>query len=276
MLSFSIDDMQLITSVDKTPINILSYQTTLDPPELFIYKIDSVLIPGNSYQLTIKFQGEIESGGLGLVDNFGFYAINYVNAGINQTMFVTLGECCFERRIYPGFDELGFKAPTQLTFIAPTKYTVTSNTPVISESTSDDLKTTLFAPTQSIVSYLVAFSVFEQFSTISTWSKQGINVTAWGRSDIADQIVDSASYGAILLDFYSEYFGINFPYPKMDFILMPDQVRHNLLAALYMKVCTCAIRTAVYKSFTLLSILSEKALFLRLILILEFNKLFSG
>jgi aminopeptidase N len=147
-------------------------------------------------------------------------------------MFVTLGECCFERRIYPGFDELSFKAPTQLTFVAPTKYTVTSNTPIISESTTGGLTTRKFAPTQSIVAYLVAFSVFEKFSTVSTLSGRGINVTAWGRSDIADQIVDSASYGAALLDFYSEYFGIDFPYPKMDFILMPDQVRHDLLAAL--------------------------------------------
>ena len=227
MLKFSLSDMTLISKTDGQMIGILSYEVVFGPPELFIYKLDQFLIPNKTYELKINYQGEIETGGAGLSQNFGIYSIDFLNAGKNQTMFISLGECCYERRIFPNFDEPNFKAPTQLTLITPEKFTVTSNTPIFEEKIENGLKTTKFFPTKPIVSYLVAFAIFENFSKISAISNSGINVTAWFRSDISEMTVDSAKFGASLLDYYKDYFGVDYPYPKMDYILMPEPGTKN-------------------------------------------------
>ena len=225
MLEFDLENVILMESSSMQQIHILSRTTVPNQTELSIFKLTKNLTLGMSYKITFtSFKGYIESGALGFSDIAGLYAINYTNAGQPQVMFVTFGECCYIRRVFPSFDEPNFKAQFKLTLVVPEKYTVTSNTQPEVLIFENGQKTVTFQQTKPMATYLLAFSIFENFVSSSTLSPiNGYNITAWVRSDLADQIVDTAKFEATVLDYYSSYFNFTFPYTKLDMILEPFQ-----------------------------------------------------
>lgn len=135
-----------------------------------------------------------------------------------------MGECCYIRRIFPCFDEPNFKADFELTLVVPSKYTVTSNTRPRHQIVNNGLKTVSFEPTGPMSTYLLAFSIFENFANLTTISpSNGFQISAWVRSELSDQISDTATYEAKVLDFYSQYFNKTFHFRKLDMILEPYQ-----------------------------------------------------
>jgi cytosol alanyl aminopeptidase len=125
------------------------------------------------------------------------------------------------RRAFPCFDEPSFKVPWQVTLHVPKDNLALSNTPVQSESNeASGMKMVRFKPSAPLPSYLVAFAV--------------------GRFDIVDAghvgptpvrvIVPkgkslNATYAATaipqLLKRLEDYFGIPYPYEKLDSVVMP-------------------------------------------------------
>ncbi len=135
------------------------------------------------------------------------------------------------RRAFPCFDEPSDKVPWRLTLRIPKKDIAVSNTPVVSqEAGAGDLKVVRFGETKPLPSYLVAFGV-GPFDVVDA-GRAGRNhtpirmIVPKGRGSEARYAV--AATGP-LLDILEDYFGIPYPYEKLDNLVIPQTVRFGAM-----------------------------------------------
>ncbi len=174
-------------------------------------------LPPGVYDVTLAYKGRVESkdteGVFRQKDGSDWYAF---------TQF----EAIYARRAFPCFDEPSFKTPWQLTIHAPKGAIAVSNTPVTAErSDGDGARTFVFAPTKPLPSYLVAFGV-GPFDVVNAGTA-GRNhtpirmIVPKGRA--ADARWAAESTGPILEELET-YFGIPYPYEKLDNLVIPQTV----------------------------------------------------
>ncbi|HEY0097081.1 MAG TPA: M1 family metallopeptidase, partial [Archangium sp.] len=135
------------------------------------------------------------------------------------TQFEPLGA----RRVFPCFDEPGFKVPWQLTFHVPKGNVAVTNTPVATEEPRADGGTTYrFARTQPLPSYLIAFGVGPfDFLEAKPSGEKGVRtriVTPKGR---ATEGTYAGKVTPEILGHLERYFGIAYPYEKLDVMAIP-------------------------------------------------------
>ena len=125
------------------------------------------------------------------------------------------------RRAFPCFDEPSYKVPWQLTIHVPSSDSAFANTPQISESNDADGMTTVkFKESPPLPSYLVAFAA-GPFDVVDS-GKLGKTplrvITPRGKGPNAKYAVEAIPQ---LLKLLENYFGIPYPYEKLDSIVMP-------------------------------------------------------
>ncbi len=135
------------------------------------------------------------------------------------TQFEALGA----RRVFPCFDEPGFKVPWQLTFHVPKGNVAVTNTPVATEEPRADGGTTYrFARTQPLPSYLIAFGVGPfDFLEAKPSGEKGVRtriITPRGR---AAEGTYAGKVTPEILGHLERYFGIAYPYEKLDVMAIP-------------------------------------------------------
>ncbi len=127
------------------------------------------------------------------------------------------------RRAFPCFDEPGYKVPFALTLTVKSEHVAVANSPAVSETaTTNGMKVVTFAPSQPLPTYLIAFAVgpFE----IVDGGKAGKHNTPLrvivpkGRS--ADAAYATKATPEILVAL-ENYFGMPYPYEKLDQIAVP-------------------------------------------------------
>lgn len=127
------------------------------------------------------------------------------------------------RRAFPCFDEPSFKTPWHLTLRIPRGLRSFSNTPVAKETPqTDGTQLVEFARTKSLPTYLLALAV-GPFDVV--------NVGPMGRNRFPGKIVvprgraAEAAYAASVtpkaIELLEAYFGIPYPYEKLDQIVVP-------------------------------------------------------
>jgi cytosol alanyl aminopeptidase len=130
------------------------------------------------------------------------------------------------RRAFPCFDEPAYKVPWQLTLRIPAGTTAVSNTPIESESAAaDGGRVVRFKKTEPLPSYLVALGVgpFDYLDAGTAGSKKTKIriVTPRGK---ASQGRYAAQTTKPLLELLEAYFGIPYPYEKLDHLAVPQAV----------------------------------------------------
>jgi alanyl aminopeptidase len=131
-------------------------------------------------------------------------------------------EALYARRVFPCFDEPGVKVPWKLTLDVPSKLVAVSNSPIANETPlADDRKRVEFAVTKPIPSYLVAFGVgpFEIVDAGKT--KHGTPIRILTLAHRAADAAWAAKTTAKLLETTEEFFGIPYPYDKLDMLTIP-------------------------------------------------------
>jgi aminopeptidase N len=170
-------------------------------------------LPAGQVTIQIKYTGILNQ------QLRGFYLGKQDNG---QPYAATQFEATDARRAFPSFDEPAFKATFDVTIVADKGMTVISNTKPISDvaDPSQEKHIVHFATTPKMSCYLVAF-VIGNFEFIEG-SADGIPIRVYtnpGKKDLATFALATAEH---TLHYYDQYFGIKYPYGKLDMVGLSD------------------------------------------------------
>lgn len=175
-----------------------------------IWLSDEQPIKAGNYQLKIEFTSEYSKDALGL------YKTTYQGVNYLFTQF----EMLFARRAFPVFDEPNVKIPYQLTLTVPKNLKVATNTPVIDETINGNNKTVRFKETPPMPSYLIAITVGDLDKTpIEGLSIPGVIYSPKGTGGATGFAI---KHTPLILKALEQYFAIDYPYEKLDFVAVPD------------------------------------------------------
>ncbi|HZH16807.1 MAG TPA: M1 family metallopeptidase [Archangium sp.] len=171
------------------------------------------LEPGAAH-LRIVYEGQLSER-----ETTGAFRAQDEGAWYAYTQFEPLGA----RRVFPCFDEPGFKVPWQLTFHVPAGNVAVTNTPLVNEEPRASGGTTFrFARTQPLPSYLIAFGVGPfDFLEAKPSGEKAVRtriVTPKGR---AGEGAYAAKVTPEILGHLERYFGTPYPYEKLDVLSVP-------------------------------------------------------
>ncbi len=135
---------------------------------------------------------------------------------------VTQFEATDARRAFPSFDEPAYKATFDITVIADKRHVALSNAKILSDKPGPDegKHTVKFTTSAKMSSYLVAIAVGE-FEAVEGES-DGIPIRVWGtpgKKQLGGFALESAKF---FMHYYNQYFGIKYPFEKLDVIGLPD------------------------------------------------------
>jgi aminopeptidase N len=127
------------------------------------------------------------------------------------------------RTAFPLFDQPDLKATWELTLVIPEHWQAIANAPLIETRDLGDRKALEFARSDLISSYLFSF-VAGEFDRV-TRDIDGRHISLLHRESDADKVarnIDAAfELHAAALNFLESYTGINYPFQKFDFALIP-------------------------------------------------------
>lgn len=167
--------------------------------------------------LSIDYAGKINTQATGL------FVLDYETTAGQKRALYTQFEAPDARRFIPSWDEPFHKATFRLTATVPTGQMAISNMPA--EKTVDlggGKSRVTFATSPKMSTYLLFFGLgeFERATVKSAGGAEIGVVTKTG--DLAKAQFALKSAGPIL-DWYNDYFGVDYPLPKLDHIAAPGQ-----------------------------------------------------
>lgn len=193
----------------QSKTGIISVETQTGKEGIILASTKEELSSG-SYTFTIDFNKSYNTKARGL------YRMENNGQGYLFTEF----EPTDARKAFPCWDEPSYKIPFQLTINIPHDQVAITNTPIESEQTTDNLKTLLYTKTQPIPTYLLAIAAGQLESVpIKNLSVPGRIYTIKGQSHLAEIAAETT---ASILAEIEKYFGMPYPYKKLDMVAIPD------------------------------------------------------
>jgi alanyl aminopeptidase len=165
---------------------------------------------------TLRFE---YTGKLSSLESNGLYRQEERNEWYAFTQF----EATDARRAFPCFDEPSYKVPFEIALRVPAEHVAASNAPATGDKTEPNgMKLVTFARTQPLPTYLIAFAV-GPFDVIDGGTAGRKNtplriLAPRGRSGEAAYATKTTPE---LLAQLEDYFGIPYPYEKLDQVAVP-------------------------------------------------------
>ncbi len=191
----------------------MAVRVITEPKDLAGFAFERTVGPGPA-KLHVEYEGQVSRK-----DMSGIFQLKEGDNWYIYSQFENISA----RRSFPCFDEPGFKVPWQLTLTVPSAHGAFSNTPMLSEKpATGGMKTVEFAETKPLPSYLVAIAVGPM--EIVDAGHAGAKNTAVrmivpkGRSAEAQYVAKATPEIVNLLE---KYFGIPYPYEKLDQVAIP-------------------------------------------------------
>jgi aminopeptidase N/puromycin-sensitive aminopeptidase len=146
----------------------------------------------------------------------------YLSKTAKRRYAVTQFEPTDARRAFPCFDEPDKKATFDITLIVDKGDTAISNEKLLSDTPgpADNKHTLKFATTKKLSTYLIAMLIGD-FQCLEG-SVDGTPIRACATPDKKDQTQFALEAEQYVLHYYNEYFGIPYPFGKLDLIAVPD------------------------------------------------------
>ncbi len=124
------------------------------------------------------------------------------------------------REAFPCWDEPAFKIPYRVTVAVPEGHLAITNTPVATETVADGWRTTVFAATPPLPSYLLAIASGPlEAVPMPGLGVPGRLVTVRGQSHLT---AAAAAMTPPILKALERYFGSPYPFAKLDFLALPE------------------------------------------------------
>ena len=169
------------------------------------------------YRLSTTYTGTINTQANGL------FALEYTTEdGAKKKAIYTQFEAPDARRMIPSFDEPFYKATFTMHAIVPEGEMAVSNMPVAEAAPlGDGLQRVTFGVSPVMSTYLLFLGVgdFER----ATQDVAGTEVGVIAKRGVIDQAQYALDESAKILPWYNEYFGTDYPLPKLDNIAAPGQ-----------------------------------------------------
>lgn len=195
-------------------LDILSVKTERNDSPDWRLSEDELIIDDTANEITVQFQGRLSDTAMN-----GLYLCKYRQDGHICRLFATQFESHYARKCFPCVDEPSAKATFDLsiTVNSPDVQTVLSNMP--GEQVDHTWR---FRTTPKMSTYLLAF-VGGNFVSKSDRTKRGVKVNVYATPAQPTGLLDYALDTAVKsVEFYEDYFGIDYPLPKLDNVALPD------------------------------------------------------
>jgi aminopeptidase N len=173
-------------------------------------------LPAGDATLTFDYSADFHEGAEGLF-----------HAEVGGSWYAwTQMEPIDARRMFPGFDEPGFKTPFTVTVTAPKDLKVFANSPLVEATPAGAMTTHRFAPTPPLPTYLVAlgvgaFDVVETSAPANSVRKEPLAMRIIATKGQAARMQFAAREAPKLLELTEKYVGVPFPYAKLDLLATP-------------------------------------------------------
>jgi aminopeptidase N len=178
-------------------------------PEELVLSVPTALAPGPAL-VRIAYDAPFSDGLQGL------YRVKEDGAWYAFTQF----EATAARRAFPCFDEPGFKVPFEVSIEIPAGQLAFGNTPETSREQLGGRTTFRFAPSPPMPSYLVAFAVGPLEVRQGPSAPVPIRLVApRGKTALGQVAIETTD---ALVQRLGDYFGIRYPYAKLDIVAVPD------------------------------------------------------
>ncbi|XP_072747372.1 aminopeptidase A isoform X2 [Anoplolepis gracilipes] len=211
--------------------------------EIFVISAENEFKSG-LYNLSLKFNGSLKN------KIVGFYSSQYEydeeddmkkiqrllgkeSAKKFRYIATTKFEPTYARHAFPCFDEPNFKAEFSIKLVCPMQnsYHSLSNMDIVDEeynNPEENLKTTTFAKTVPMSTYIVCFIVSDMIK--SKMMAKGLNGREFPVSVYSTklQVKEKRNFpleiGVKAIEYYIKLFEIDYPLPKLDMVAIPDFV----------------------------------------------------
>ena len=179
----------------------------------------------------IRFDRPLQAGRHTLVIDYtapfntGASGLYHVKVG-DQWYAYTQFESIDARRAFPGFDQPGYKTPFTVKIAAPADQYVVSNAPETGDAPQGTMKLHTYAPTKPLPTYLVALAVGPFDVVYTSAAPNSVRAEPLKMRGIAergqkDRLAFTMENAPKLTSLLEEYFGIAYPYPKLDLVASP-------------------------------------------------------
>lgn len=196
-----------ITAAGKTQ----QAQITYDKPAEMVHLKLSSPVPAGAAALHLRFSGKLTESLRGL----------YVSKTPRRAYAVTQFEGTYARLMFPGFDEPAFKATFDLSVMADRGDTAISNGRLVKDDPSDGGRHKLtFSTSPRMSTYLVALAIGDWQCLERT--VDGIPVRVCAVPEKKDMGKFALEVAARSLEFYNQWYGIKYPFGKLDMLAIPD------------------------------------------------------
>ncbi len=185
--------------------------TPLKEKEMVVLSVDKPLAVGPA-TIHITYSGILNS------EMRGFY-LGKDSQG--RKYAATQFESTDARRAFPSFDEPDYKATFDITAVADKGHVAISNQKVLSDTPGPgDKHTVRFATTAKMSSYLAAL-VVGNFEYVEG-EADGIPIRVYATTGKKEMGKFALEIASDVLKYYDNYFGIKYPYGKLDLVGLPD------------------------------------------------------
>lgn len=180
------------------------------------FAFDKTLAPGQ-YTLSIDYSGIINTQANGL------FALDYATDSGQKRALYTQFENSDARRFIPSWDEPDFKATFDLTVEVPADQMAVSNMPIASsKDVTGGMKQVVFQTSPKMSTYLLFFGLGD-FDRATTMGPNGTEIGVIAQKGKVSQAKFALDSGRDVLKEYNDYFGVDYPLPKLDNIAAPGQ-----------------------------------------------------
>ncbi|CAI6368671.1 unnamed protein product [Macrosiphum euphorbiae] len=195
----------------------------LYPENDFFVVVPNEELSAGEYKLQISFEGSL------LDKPFGFYRSSYNDLNSHEQHYIASSkfEPTYARLAFPCFDEPQLKSKFKISLTRPSgnNYIALSNMNQESEEINvptNGLTTVHFANTVPMSTYLACFIVCDYQSLEPVKADQGFPLTVYAKSGQTENIKYAQQVGIKAINYYVNYFGIQYQLPKLDLIPIPD------------------------------------------------------